>query len=81
MVAIGPALRAISEGGLAAICGRYLRFAHCATGELAAVDALAELAEEAGISPIEMAIAFVTRHPAVTPQLSACGRWSTASRR
>jgi aryl-alcohol dehydrogenase-like predicted oxidoreductase len=34
--------------------------------KLAAADALAALAEEAGMSLIEMAIAFVIRHPAVT---------------
>src|SRR6476619_5100089 len=34
--------------------------------KLEAADALAELAEEAGISLIEMALAFVIRHPAVT---------------
>jgi aryl-alcohol dehydrogenase-like predicted oxidoreductase len=34
--------------------------------KLEAADALAQLAEEAGISLIEMAIAFVIRHPAVT---------------
>ena len=34
--------------------------------KLDAADALAELAEEAGITLIEMAIAFVMRHPAVT---------------
>jgi aryl-alcohol dehydrogenase-like predicted oxidoreductase len=34
--------------------------------KLDAADALAELAEEAGITLIEMAIAFVIRHPAVT---------------
>ncbi len=34
--------------------------------KLEAADALAKLAEEAGISLIEMALAFVTHHPAVT---------------
>lgn len=34
--------------------------------KLAAVEGLAELAEEAGLSLIELAIAFVIRHPAVT---------------
>jgi aryl-alcohol dehydrogenase-like predicted oxidoreductase len=34
--------------------------------KLEAADALAELAEEAGMTLIEMAIAFVMRHPAVT---------------
>jgi aryl-alcohol dehydrogenase-like predicted oxidoreductase len=34
--------------------------------KLEAADALAELAEEAGISLIELALAFVIRHPAVT---------------
>jgi aryl-alcohol dehydrogenase-like predicted oxidoreductase len=34
--------------------------------KLEAADALAQLAEQAGISPIEMALAFVLRHPAVT---------------
>jgi aryl-alcohol dehydrogenase-like predicted oxidoreductase len=34
--------------------------------KLDAADALAQLAEEAGMSLIEMAIAFVTTHPAVT---------------
>ena len=34
--------------------------------KLEAADALARLAEEAGITLIEMAIAFVIRHPAVT---------------
>jgi aryl-alcohol dehydrogenase-like predicted oxidoreductase len=34
--------------------------------KLEAADALAELAEEAGISLIEMSLAFVIRHPAVT---------------
>jgi aryl-alcohol dehydrogenase-like predicted oxidoreductase len=34
--------------------------------KLEAADALAQLAEEAGITLIEMAIAFVIRHPAVT---------------
>src|SRR6185503_8640460 len=34
--------------------------------KLEAADALAQLAEEAGISLIEMALAFVIRHPAVT---------------
>jgi aryl-alcohol dehydrogenase-like predicted oxidoreductase len=34
--------------------------------KLEAADALAGLAEEAGITLIEMALAFVIRHPAVT---------------
>jgi aryl-alcohol dehydrogenase-like predicted oxidoreductase len=34
--------------------------------KLEAADALAALADEAGITLIEMAIAFVIRHPAVT---------------
>ncbi len=34
--------------------------------KLAAVEALAEVAEEAGLSLIELAIAFVTEHPGVT---------------
>ena len=34
--------------------------------KLEAVDALAELAKEAGISLVELAVAFVIRHPAVT---------------
>jgi aryl-alcohol dehydrogenase-like predicted oxidoreductase len=34
--------------------------------KLEAADALATLADEAGISLVEMAIAFVIRHPAVT---------------
>ena len=34
--------------------------------KLEAADALAQLAEEAGISLIHMALAFVIRHPAVT---------------
>jgi aryl-alcohol dehydrogenase-like predicted oxidoreductase len=34
--------------------------------KLEAADALAKLADEAGISLIEMALAFVIRHPAVT---------------
>jgi aryl-alcohol dehydrogenase-like predicted oxidoreductase len=34
--------------------------------KLEAADALARLAEESGISLIEMAIAFVIRHPAIT---------------
>ena len=34
--------------------------------KLEAAQALGELAEEAGISLIEMALAFVMRHPAVT---------------
>jgi aryl-alcohol dehydrogenase-like predicted oxidoreductase len=34
--------------------------------KLEMVDALARLAEEAGMTPIEMALAFVIRHPAVT---------------
>jgi len=34
--------------------------------KLAAADALARLADEAGLTLIQMAIAFVTRHPAVT---------------
>jgi aryl-alcohol dehydrogenase-like predicted oxidoreductase len=34
--------------------------------KLDAAEALAQLAEEAGISLIEMALAFVIRHPAVT---------------
>jgi aryl-alcohol dehydrogenase-like predicted oxidoreductase len=34
--------------------------------KLEAADALARLADEAGITLIEMAIAFVIRHPAVT---------------
>ncbi len=34
--------------------------------KLEAADALAQLAEEAGITLIEMALAFVIRHPAVT---------------
>jgi aryl-alcohol dehydrogenase-like predicted oxidoreductase len=34
--------------------------------KLDAADALAQLAEEAGITLIEMALAFVIRHPAVT---------------
>ncbi len=36
------------------------------TSKLDAADALAALADEAGITLIQMAIAFVTRHPAVT---------------
>ncbi len=35
-------------------------------GKLEAADALARVAEEAGISLIDMALAFVIRHPAVT---------------
>ena len=34
--------------------------------KLAAADALAKLAEDAGMTLIELAIAFVIRHPAVT---------------
>jgi aryl-alcohol dehydrogenase-like predicted oxidoreductase len=34
--------------------------------KLEAADALAKLAEEAGVTLIEMALAFVIRHPAVT---------------
>jgi aryl-alcohol dehydrogenase-like predicted oxidoreductase len=34
--------------------------------KLEAADALAKLADEAGITLIEMALAFVLRHPAVT---------------
>jgi aryl-alcohol dehydrogenase-like predicted oxidoreductase len=34
--------------------------------KLEAADALATLADEAGLTPIQLAIAFVTRHPAVT---------------
>jgi aryl-alcohol dehydrogenase-like predicted oxidoreductase len=34
--------------------------------KLEAADALAQLADEAGMSLIEMALAFVIRHPAVT---------------
>jgi aryl-alcohol dehydrogenase-like predicted oxidoreductase len=34
--------------------------------KLDAADALARLAEEAGMSLVEMALAFVIRHPAVT---------------
>ena len=34
--------------------------------KLDAADALGALAEEAGLTLIQMAIAFVTRHPAVT---------------
>jgi aryl-alcohol dehydrogenase-like predicted oxidoreductase len=38
--------------------------------KLEAAEALAQLAEEAGISLIEMAIAFVLNHPAVTAAIS-----------
>jgi aryl-alcohol dehydrogenase-like predicted oxidoreductase len=34
--------------------------------KLEAADALAQLADEAGLSPIHLALAFVIRHPAVT---------------
>ena len=34
--------------------------------KLEAADALAELAKQAGISLVELAVAFVIRHPAVT---------------
>ena len=34
--------------------------------KLDAADALATLADETGITPIQLAIAFVVRHPAVT---------------
>ena len=34
--------------------------------KLEAADALAQLAEEAGLTPIELALAFVLKHPAVT---------------
>jgi aryl-alcohol dehydrogenase-like predicted oxidoreductase len=52
---------------------RAQRFAHAYdstnpanAAKLDAADALARLADEAGITLIQMAIAFVTRHPAVT---------------
>jgi aryl-alcohol dehydrogenase-like predicted oxidoreductase len=44
---------------------------------LDAVEQLAQLAHEAGISLIEMAIAFVLRHPAVTAAIIGHGPWST----
>ena len=48
--------------------------------KLEAAEALAQLAEEAGMSLIEMAIAFVIRHPRSRPRSSARGRWSSSNR-
>ena len=47
--------------------------------KLEAAEALAQLAEEAGMTLIELAIAFVIRHPAVTRRSSARARWSSSS--
>ena len=62
--------RAIAGSGSAV---RTQRFAHVLdatlpanAAKLDAADALGALAEEAGMTLIQMAIAFVTRHPAVT---------------
>jgi len=46
--------------------------------KLDAADALAELADEAGVSLIELAIAFVLRHPAITAAISDRARWSSS---
>jgi aryl-alcohol dehydrogenase-like predicted oxidoreductase len=46
--------------------GRYDMSLPANQRKLEAADALAQLAEEAGITLIEMALAFVIRHPAVT---------------
>jgi aryl-alcohol dehydrogenase-like predicted oxidoreductase len=46
--------------------GRYDLSLPANQRKLEAADALARLAEEAGITLIEMALAFVIRHPAVT---------------
>jgi diketogulonate reductase-like aldo/keto reductase len=40
--------------------------AGCRAAKLDAADALGALADEAGVTLIQMAIAFATRHPAVT---------------
>ncbi|MGZ4197568.1 MAG: aldo/keto reductase, partial [Solirubrobacteraceae bacterium] len=48
------------------IPGRYDMSIPANQRKLEAADALAKLADEAGISLIEMALAFVIRHPAVT---------------
>ena len=44
--------------------------------KLDAAEQLAELAEQAGLTLIQLAIAFVLRHPAVTAASSDRGRWS-----
>ena len=44
-----------------------------------AADALGALADEVGIPLIEIAIALVLNHPAVTARSSARARWSTSS--
>jgi aryl-alcohol dehydrogenase-like predicted oxidoreductase len=46
--------------------GRYDLSTPANQRKLEAADALARLADEAGLTLIEMALAFVTRHPAVT---------------
>jgi aryl-alcohol dehydrogenase-like predicted oxidoreductase len=45
--------------------------------KFAAADGLGALADEAGMTLIQMAIAFVTRHPAVTSASSARAPSST----
>ncbi len=48
--------------------------------KLEAADALAGLAEQSGLTLIEMALTFVIRHPAVTGRRSSArGRWSSSS--
>ena len=45
--------------------------------KLDAADALGALADEAGLTLIQMAVAFAVRHPAVTSASSARAPWST----
>ena len=45
--------------------------------KLDAAYALGELADQAGITLVQMAVAFVTRHPRSRPRSSAPARWST----
>jgi aryl-alcohol dehydrogenase-like predicted oxidoreductase len=47
--------------------------------KLDAADALAKLADDAGITLVEMAIAFVIGHPAVTAAIIGPAPWSTSN--
>ena len=68
-VAVGPLAQGSGRAELAALGDdpqRYDLSLPANQAKLEAADALAVLAAEAGLTLIEMAIAFVIRHPAVT---------------
>ena len=48
--------------------------------KLEIVDALAQVADEAGISLIELAIAFAMNHPGVTSAIIGRARWGNSNR-